>query len=166
MLLSIIITLSFFLFFYESSNHRNTVLQLYEIIRVVKSSRGSAFLAFNAIMFILFGEKFKQSPSEEKEIGEQVESYKDHDRRDDELITHHIYVYDSCDEDGDKRFQDDLEKKAQEFIETMYSFWREELVCDRFLKVHWSLMLRFDIVFLFVFLTNTNEKNKNKKVDN
>ncbi|KAG6593708.1 hypothetical protein SDJN03_13184, partial [Cucurbita argyrosperma subsp. sororia] len=86
-------------------------------------------------MFILFGEKFKQSPSEEKGIGEQVESYEDYDRRDDELITHNIYVYDSCDEDGDERFQDDFEKKAQEFIEMMYSFWREELVCDRFLEV-------------------------------
>lgn len=44
-----------------------------------------------------------------------------------------ICIDDSFEEDCEEGLQDDIEKKAQEFIDMMNAFWREELICDRFL---------------------------------
>ncbi|CAK9328506.1 unnamed protein product [Citrullus colocynthis] len=131
--------LSFFFFSYflsplVSSKHRNIVLQLVEIIWVVKSSRALVFLASNAIVFILFSEKFKRLSSKGEGIEELVEGCKDCSRHSNEMnSSDEICIDDSFEEDCEEGLQDDIEKKAQEFIDLMNAFWREELICDRFL---------------------------------
>lgn len=63
-------------------------------------------------------------------IEELEESYS---RSDDKVSSYEDRVYDSYDKDGEEELGgDNLEKKAQEFIDMMNSFWREELVYDRF----------------------------------
>lgn len=89
------------------------------------------FLASNTIVLILFWEKLKRLSSKEKEswCKDFCSRHSDGELNSEEIIC----VEDSCDEGCEEGIQDDLEKKAQEFIDMMNAFWREELIHDRFL---------------------------------